>query len=275
MQTTIVSTAIRPTTVQLGLVQSIEQIGEAEAIEMLKSNRRNRTLNDRQVQLLAGQIAAGQWKLNGESIKFTADNRLLDGQHRLKAILIAKKPIQTVVMRGLSEDVFDTIDTGHRRTVGAILGIMGEKNYNHLARALNILHSFITEELPHVSAVSAVEAEALLRANPGIRDSIALSHGIKGITSCGSAAGFHYIFSSKDPVLATVFIKGLRDGFDPARYPAFHHLRDRLILNKSSRAKLDYRDINMLFAKAWNKTRLGLASSKIHLVTGETFPDLQ
>lgn len=258
-----------------GPIQSIEQIGGTEALEMLKTNHRNRPVNASQVELLAGQIKAGLWKLNGESIKFSIENRLLDGQHRLRAVVLAGRPITTTVVRGLDPDVFDTIDVGLKRSLGTILGMRGEKNYNHLARALNMLNSYINGELPHISSIPAVTAEALLQSNPGIRESLALSHGIRGFASCGMAAAFHYIFASKEPTLALAFITGMAKGFDPARYPTFHAMRERLMFNSVSRAKLNYRDVILLIAKAWNKTRLGLSTTRIVLTDNEAFPAIQ
>jgi hypothetical protein len=83
----------------------------------------------------AREIAAGRWKPNGETIKFTMDGVLLDGQHRLAAVALAGVGIETTVVWGLDPDCFDTIDSGRPRSAADMLAIQGIPNRFSNSRA--------------------------------------------------------------------------------------------------------------------------------------------
>ena len=61
----------------------IVKIGPEDAMQMLEMNGTNRPLNDQHVKRIARQIADGKWKFNGDTIKLSVSNDILDGQHRL------------------------------------------------------------------------------------------------------------------------------------------------------------------------------------------------
>lgn len=115
---------------------NIETITPTLAAQYLTRNSMNRPVSAMVVKSLAGAIKRGEWKLNGESIKFSADGRLLDGQHRLNAIIHSGMAAQTAVVRGIDSDAFDTLDQGRKRTAGDVLAIAGEKNSRILAAIL-------------------------------------------------------------------------------------------------------------------------------------------
>ena len=77
-------------------------ITPAVAEAMLKTSEAlgaiNRKLNNRHVELYANEIRSNRWKLNGDAIRLDADGRILDGQHRLHACVLAGIPFQTIVI---------------------------------------------------------------------------------------------------------------------------------------------------------------------------------
>ena len=80
-------------------------ITPAVAEAMLKASEAlgavNRKLNTRHVELYANEIRSNRWKLNGDAIRLDPDGRILDGQHRLQACVLAGIPFQTIVMTGV------------------------------------------------------------------------------------------------------------------------------------------------------------------------------
>lgn len=142
----------------------------------LDQNTNNRPLNKKRVTNLANVISRGEWEFNGDSIRFSESGVLLDGQHRLAAIVEADEPIQTLVVTGLKDSVFDVIDRGATRTVGDILSVRGEKNCNALAAATRLYYTWAMTGNPfHGSpekAPTARQIEATLDANPGLRRSV-------------------------------------------------------------------------------------------------------
>jgi len=75
-----------------------------KAMEMLDRNKNNRPLSDSHVQRIAGQIRAGKWIFNGDTIKISDDGEVVDGQHRLWACIESKKPIETVIVYGVPRE---------------------------------------------------------------------------------------------------------------------------------------------------------------------------
>lgn len=107
----------------------------AMATQFMAKNTNNRPLSKATVRLYAAAMKRGEWKYNGDSIRFAASGVLIDGQHRLAAVIASDVPIVTDIIEGLPEDVFKTVDGGKRRVGGDILSIAGEKNTNVLAAA--------------------------------------------------------------------------------------------------------------------------------------------
>ena len=101
------------------------------AEEMLGKNLRNRNPRPSRIATLASAIRSGDWMVTGEGIKFDSSGRLIDGQHRLSAIVEADEPVAMFVFRNLNPDVQMVIDTGAKRSAADALkfaGVAGEPN---------------------------------------------------------------------------------------------------------------------------------------------------
>lgn len=85
------------------------------AKEMLRSNKSNRKLRNHIVKMYAKQMVDGDWHLTGQGITFGIDGQLLDGQHRLSAIIYADVPVKMLVI--YDADVVATYDCGLKRSV--------------------------------------------------------------------------------------------------------------------------------------------------------------
>src|ERR1700750_3512325 len=103
----------------------VETISPDMAQEILAANGHNRNMRSPRVAQLAEVMRRGEWILNGETIKVATDGTLLDGQHRLQAVVDSGATIETLVMRGMSLETQDTVDTGRRRRLADILAIEG------------------------------------------------------------------------------------------------------------------------------------------------------
>ena len=109
---------------------------------MLASNTANRKLNNRHVEFLADQILSGKWQNNGQTIVIADDGTLMDGQHRLSAIVKANKPTQLGLCTGAPKSAMATIDNGKSRSTTDILTMNGCANASLVASAINLLHRF-------------------------------------------------------------------------------------------------------------------------------------
>jgi hypothetical protein len=120
----------------------LETITPRKAADWLKRNINNRPMSEKFVQRLADAMTASQWQVNGDPIRFDSSGDLIDGQHRLTAVIKSGVSIESWVLRGVESTAFDTIDKGHVRTNGDVLARRGEKYYNILAAAASLLFRY-------------------------------------------------------------------------------------------------------------------------------------
>ena len=106
-----------------GVSIAIERIYPETAKQMLKHNVGNRSA--KKYHIADKALENDEWSLNGATIVFASDGRLLDGQHRLQACLRSGKPIDTVVVRGIDTESQISMDSGVRRSVADFLKMRG------------------------------------------------------------------------------------------------------------------------------------------------------
>jgi len=117
-------------------IAQIETITPTVAKAYLEKNSNNRNINKSHVAFLAKELLDGNYQMNGQSIVIGKSGRLLDGQHRLTAVIRAGVPISAVVVHGVDEESFVTMDTGKPRGGADALTIAGAKFTNHMASAI-------------------------------------------------------------------------------------------------------------------------------------------
>lgn len=125
------------------ITSTIEVITPEKAAEYLNHNVHNRKLNKGQVAYYARMMSEGKWALNGQAIVFDTEGNLLDGQHRLQAVIMAQVPIQSFVVRNIVGGAFTTIDQGKARTASDVFSIEGIPNFTLVPAAIRRLIRFI------------------------------------------------------------------------------------------------------------------------------------
>lgn len=101
---------------------AIETITPRIANSYLEFNNNNRPLRKTHIRSLAFDMMNGDWQVTHQGIAFDTTGRLIDGQHRLHAIIEAGVPIQMLVTRGCSSSSFSILDRGANRSPSDILG---------------------------------------------------------------------------------------------------------------------------------------------------------
>lgn len=88
------------------------------AISMLDSaNTGNRRLRAWWAEAMASAIRRGEWVTTHQGVAFTVSKRLIDGQHRLKAIALSNIGVWMYVFSGVPDEAFKVIDIGVKRTM--------------------------------------------------------------------------------------------------------------------------------------------------------------
>lgn len=202
---------------------------------MLETNIRNRRINDRHAEVLAQVLASRDMRLNGETIIFSSDGHLLDGQHRLLACVKSGISFESFVVFGISPKAFNTIDAGKSRGTSDVLSLAGVSNANKLTGALQALVAFVDNggylhgscSNRSVRKVTPAMAARILDAHPGIADSVnAMAANRLMRTQHGYA--LHYIFGLVDSELSAAFADILANGSSDIGRP-FSRLREHLI----------------------------------------------
>jgi hypothetical protein len=103
-----------------------KNITPALAVEYLKRNiQTNRPLNHAHINRLADDIVAGRWLCLPHGLIFDTRGRLIDGQHRLHAIVQANRAVPMVVALDAAPTALEAIDTGTRRKLSDLATITG------------------------------------------------------------------------------------------------------------------------------------------------------
>lgn len=92
----------RTTATQEAVSYSVERIDPKTAAEWLATSPGNRRLRPRHVKNLARSMASGKWNPHGGSpLKLDILNRVIDGHHRLTAVIESGATIDAAVLRGV------------------------------------------------------------------------------------------------------------------------------------------------------------------------------
>jgi hypothetical protein len=258
----------------------------------LKSNGKNRALSQRHVKNLAESIQKGLWVTNGETICFDDEGRLLDGQHRLHAVVLADKPIEVAVARGVSDPkAFQSYDSVQKvRGAHQIAQMKGVTNSNVVTAAARVVVFWEQSETiddfyahmagrhlsisPQELSDKAVDIEHEYNI---VRDLVG-THMLK-LSGMGSfLAGVIIILMRIDPYITNVFFEKVRTGIisvegDPALAYREKLMGEKIIANdRRSRIKL----VGMTI-KAWNFARSGKKVSLLRFKydgeSGEKLPN--
>lgn len=115
------------------IVTEIIDVTPEMAAEMLTHNTHNRGLRPGRVERYARDMKRGRWPWNGVPITFDRDGVLIEGQHRLHAVIESGVTIRFTVIRGMPPEIQESYDLGIARTGGDALSLRGYTTPNYVA----------------------------------------------------------------------------------------------------------------------------------------------
>lgn len=252
-----------------------ETVTPRKALDWLKRNAQNRPISTTTVKNYARAMTAGAWQVNGDCIRFNGNGDMIDGQHRLTACVQADKSFETYVARGLEHAAFDTIDQGCKRTIGHVFARAGYEHYTTLASAVRNLWRYENGYLTKCGSLRPDEANAIIENHPGIHAAVSFTrHAMskKSLIHPGVNAFLVYITSQLSTVQSEEFWNWVLTGEGLNKTMPAYLLRERLIANLSSQAKIDHDMIAALAIKAWNFHRAGKPCKTLKWLPSEEFP---
>jgi hypothetical protein len=251
-------------TLDNGPTYEVTAITPAMAKEWLQRNTHNRNLRERVVNGYATDMASGAWLEDGQSIKFAADGTLLDGQHRLAAIVQSGVTIRLLVVRDLPNHTQDTMDTGAKRTMADVLKLRGEAHVVILAAALLRVAKWkqgYRKNLKRGGNATVTNRQLLeiLNEHPELRRSAEIAERVRSVIALnGSTAALcHWLFNSIDKSDCAYFFARLGDGVGLDGEDPIYALRRALANLANQQGRPDETHVNALVIKAWNLFREG------------------
>ena len=253
----------------------------------LDLNVGNRTPSKAKIHRFAVSMRAGRWTLNGETVKFSVSGRLLDGQSRLMAIVEAKVAIVLEVRGGLPDVAQQSMDIGQARQTAHAIEMMGGSCPFETAAALKMVWLWERDLLSgnkfgSSSVLENFEVPALVKRHEGLALSIdwALPEkdSIRKTLTMTEAIAFHYLFGRADAGKRDAFFDGLVSGAGLLKDNPIYCLRERMLEDRQSAARMDKIQRRALLIKAW---ALHFADQKCRVLTfvrkadgGEPFPEI-
>lgn len=234
------------------------------AEEILTRNTVNRPLRSGVAEKYARDMRAGEWEKNGEAVKIAEDGTLLDGQHRLWAVIYSGlKYVELLVLTDLPMSAIRTIDTGTPRNYADYRRISGNaegrtiKNPRMLQATARWLRWYENEwpalslgKLPYTNA----ELDETANGHSGLLDAVDAATRTNKLRRLGygqSIAGVYCLAREHNPDLADRWLQQLETGEGEPDSAAIT-LRERLIAAKLSGQKLTSMRAAVYIIKSWN-----------------------
>jgi hypothetical protein len=234
-------------------------------------------------------LQKGTFRYNGDPIRWDAQGRNFDGQHRLMAVEQSGVAAWLRVEWGLEEEAKDTVDIGLKRAPGDILAIHGIPGGRDLAATMSWLHRMENgTERQAGSSQGRVPSDMmpeLFRRYPGATDSIKVGR-LVGLSrrrvSPSMASALHYAMTFEDTADATLFFESIAE-------PMNHSLPEgdarRAFLNwhdnrrASTNVRLRPYIVLAYLTKAWNlwqaDRQVDTLSVRLEGRKAEPFPRVQ
>jgi hypothetical protein len=240
----------------------------------------NRPVNEKRVKDYKRDMANGKWHKNGETMKFSKEGFLIDGQHRCMASMEAGVGFWSWIAYGVDKDAFITIDRGQSRSAGQQIHLMtGISDYNAVAATIGHLYRFkdgimLNDSLRPTSS----EIEELLRSSPGITDSVAAAKAVIKRFPAGPTplvAICHYLFTRQDATMAELFFESLASGASLREVDPVYQLRNRIIAARTHKSvHIAPYELMALFFKAWRAEKEQTTMRVLRWSIAESFPNI-
>lgn len=236
-------------------------------------NTLNRKINKRWVTFLAESIKNGEWQLNGEPIIFSKTQKLIDGQHRLLAIVEADREVETYVTTNVEDKNFVSVDTGHSRSGSHVLTISSHvKNSFNVSATLNKLHRYTHKNYDFDGAhiISNRQLVKLLEKNKDVLDSVEFARKYPKGYGKSTIAFCHYVLSKLDKVMTDTLFTQL--AMEAPTVPLVASLRKGTVKTGRSRSRIKQTVIIGSIFKTWNALRENDANASAIVTATEEFP---
>lgn len=237
-----------------GVTTEVVTITPGMAEAWLETNTANRRPSRSLISRYAREMSEGRWRFTGDPIRFDANNTLIDGQHRLLAIVKSGVAMTCPVIYGLPTEARDVIDTGKSRTNQDVLALHGFANPNRCASVARLLLMYKNDSWNHGNMYSPRELLGVLDKHPGIRRSISILPKLPQSSPHATIAMLYFVASDllQQPDKADAMYTVFRTGVPSYENDPIHKFRERLIKHAGERARPNQTHTAWMLFNCWN-----------------------
>lgn len=260
------------------------------ATEFLSRNNINRKVKSHLVKKYARDMANGRWHSTGDTLQFSVAGKVLEGQHRLHAIIQANTPINMICVYDIDEAAMKVLGTGSPRSTADVLGMYGVANATRIGAAARLLFHYHNGQFnaqlfmsngtsAGVNPTAADIAELVESTTPDLARSLAALR-ISGkllfkLLPPALAIFTHYQWCRLyAPEIVTEFYMVLGDKLAVGESCAALVLRKRLTENMIAKTKLSNVETAAFLLKAFRAFRLHTPTKLLRYASDEKFPTL-
>jgi hypothetical protein len=270
------------TTLPLESSISYVRVTPETAERWLNSNQNNRRIHEAKIKQYAEDMRQGRWTHGADMICFGTDGTLLNGQHRLQAVVHSGCTVTFVVQRNTPSDAMPNIDSGIPRWSRDILRWNGEENVSTLSSATKLAMIYTDGRIYKSGSTWGTSNGAIIafiEANPELRRSVAVGQNVRRYVDCSAAvlAAAHWIIASvNNTETADHFFHQLAHKGGEAEGSAVLILDRRLRKVKAMQGRYSHREYLALLIKGWNYYATQTSAVKLNIVQRGQFsiPDV-
>lgn len=223
-------------------------------------NTHNRPLNQGTVARYARDMTAGRWNPNGNAIVLSTEGLLLNGQHRLAAVVKSGVTVQMLFGYNYDPAWQENMDVGRGRQFADTLALRGVLNSRGVAALARKVWAWERgERLDSIRETpTRKELSEFLDRNPAIHASVAAVQRIRLPSTAPTILGLcHWLFSAIDADACETFFARLHDGANLDVGNPIYMLRKLLMEQRGDRAAIKSGVATAYVIKAWNAYRDG------------------
>lgn len=238
----------------------------------LTANTMNRKMDDGTVNYYADQMKKDFWTLSPDAITFSDTHKLLNGQHRLRAVVVSGKSVYMSVTFSMPEECFKNIDRQKVRSNGDVLQMHGIKSSRMMSAGISKYHALRNNLVARNACKNIYAAPTSANSKLSITDILNTYKSMPEVWDETALAADRYYskfryFGQSDYLAYIVyltkwknhpqekvndFFTQLSHGGTYVKNQTIQLLRDKLTENAISKTKMTGLYRNAIITKTWN-----------------------
>jgi hypothetical protein len=241
------------------VTSELVRVSPTLAGEWIANNVKNRNIRQQHVTRLALDMSNSDWHFTGEPLKFDYAGNLIDGQHRLMAVIRSGRTIEFLVLRGLQPIAQDFMDSGAKRTAADMLSLRGHVNSNLLASTARFGINLEQQTANRNAVVTHAQIATFIDANPDLADACRMANGVRPyLPFKPTALAWAFLQLNRvDTIETAAFFDSLANNATKGKGDPRNTLLRRMSSAKRADESLSTADEVSFIIRAWNAWRKG------------------